>query len=185
MIDLETLGTKAGDVILSISAIHFNIYTGEIIKEFHANIDRSRSVIDGFNVCPDTVAWWELQSEESRQLLLKDVQDPFFVMVSFASWIESISENSDGLNVWGNSPTLDISLTRSYFSRYDIDCPFGYWEERDYRTIRGIFIDGLIKGFDESKIRPEFTGIKHYGIDDCKYQLLILTYMINFLANGK
>lgn len=70
MVDIETLGTKPGCVILSIGAVQFNPFSDELGQEFYNNINADDAERKGFFKDARTVDWWSKQSPESRAHLL-------------------------------------------------------------------------------------------------------------------
>ena len=73
MLDLETLGTTPGCVVLSIGAVEFDL--DGIKSEFRAHIDVDSSTALGLKVDARTVMWWLDQSKEAQNALLQ--ADPF------------------------------------------------------------------------------------------------------------
>ena len=65
MVDLETLGTAPGSVILSIGAVRFDVEKG-LLDEFYVNIDVESSQRLGLTIDGDTVMWWLKQSDAAR-----------------------------------------------------------------------------------------------------------------------
>jgi hypothetical protein len=69
MVDLETLGTVPGSVILSIGAVAFDEM--EVAEEgFYRAIRRETCEQAGLKVSAATLAWWEKQSLEARAVML-------------------------------------------------------------------------------------------------------------------
>ena len=73
MVDIETLGTGADSTIFQISAIAFNILTGEHISEFNQIADIAKNnklVVDG-----STLKWWLNTDKDLLTHLLNEGQD--------------------------------------------------------------------------------------------------------------
>lgn len=68
MVDLETLGTAPGSVILSIGAVRFDVEEG-LLDEFYVNIDVESSQRLGLTIDGATVMWWMKQSDAARAKL--------------------------------------------------------------------------------------------------------------------
>jgi hypothetical protein len=68
MLDLETLGTKPGGIILSIGAAQFDLKKGLIDADntFYENIQISDSVEKGFTITGETIEWWFKQDDNAR-----------------------------------------------------------------------------------------------------------------------
>ena len=73
MVDIETLGNKSRSVILSISAVKFDIKTGETFEEFHRTIDLKTCLDVGLEINADTFYWWTQQSKEALEKLNIDL----------------------------------------------------------------------------------------------------------------
>lgn len=59
MVDLETLGTTADAVILSIGAVKFDLVSGQIDDEgFYASISVESSLNRKRRISEDTLLWW-------------------------------------------------------------------------------------------------------------------------------
>jgi len=69
MVDLETLGRRAGCSILSIGAVAFDAETGNMGPEFYMVIKMASCEKHGLHTDQDTVAWWEKQSPEAQKVL--------------------------------------------------------------------------------------------------------------------
>jgi hypothetical protein len=128
-IDLETLGTTAGSVVLAIGARRFDPTTGEVFDAFYANLDREAQEDVGLTVNPETEKWWSEQSEEARARLLVDVEHPHYVLRDFAHWCrhdenEVLSNLIDG--AWGWGAMFDLSLLEAVFTRFGLLVPWQY-----------------------------------------------------------
>jgi len=69
MVDLETLGRRAGCAILSIGAVAFDAETGKMGPEFYMVVKMASCEKHGLHTDPDTVAWWEKQNPEAQKVL--------------------------------------------------------------------------------------------------------------------
>ena len=72
MIDLETLGTLPGSVILSIGAVVFDPSKpiSECIEgQFYCVVNTEDSLRHGLKLNQATLDWWERQSQEAREVL--------------------------------------------------------------------------------------------------------------------
>src|SRR3990172_10155945 len=69
MVDLETLGRRAGCAILSIGAVAFDAETGKMGPEFYMVVKMASCEKHGLHTDPETVAWWEKQNPEAQKVL--------------------------------------------------------------------------------------------------------------------
>lgn len=164
MLDLETFGTDSNSVILSISAVQFDLVTGQIGKEFEVALNVSEQLKVDRVIDPATVAWWMGQSQEAinatfrmdRVIVAKALND-------FNQWIRSLGYPPKDIKLWGNGSGFDNVITRNLYKAMGIEFVLPYWCDNDVRTLV------TISGIDTRDYT--FTGTKHYGIDDCKHQI--------------
>tara|TARA_R110000851_G_scaffold45642_6_gene111582 strand:- start:33 stop:362 length:330 start_codon:yes stop_codon:yes gene_type:complete len=69
MVDIETLGTDSNSVIISISAVAFDIVTGKFGNVFEVGISILEQAIHGGVVDNDTITWWASQSKSAKKAL--------------------------------------------------------------------------------------------------------------------
>ena len=67
MIDLETLGTVANSIILSIGAVKFDLNSNHIADDgFYASISIDSNLHAGRQLSESTLLWWLDQSKEAQ-----------------------------------------------------------------------------------------------------------------------
>lgn len=135
MVDLETLGTRAGSVILSIGAVEFDQRSKELGCTFYRSIQPEDCKAHGLTVDQSTLDWWEKKSPEARAVLtdpdavpLSDALDAF---VQF--WVQT-----DAVFVWGNGADFDNVLLAHAFHAVDRPIPWKFWDNRCYRTLKNV-----------------------------------------------
>jgi hypothetical protein len=161
MLDLETMGKRAGCAIVSIGAVEFDLETGEMGRKFSEPVDLQSCLNVGLFVEASTIYWWMMQSEEARKELCKPADSIVNVLEAFTSFLHCLGD----FQIWGNGASFDMSiLEAAYFAigRGEI-LPWKFRNERDVRTL--VSFAPTIK---ESFV---FNGIMHHSIDDCKYQI--------------
>lgn len=166
MVDIETLSTENNAVIVQISAVQFNPYTGKNLNTFNANISIQSALDFGLNINESTLRFW-LEQEKSAidMVFTKNTVSLPEALLSFSNFIKSCSTSIEECNtrIWGNGPSFDAAKLKSAYSATQLQLPWIYWNERCVRTIVAC---------DYSYKKNEtFEGIKHYGIDDCKHQI--------------
>ena len=141
MIDLETLGTRPGSVILTIGAVRFDP-TGKPVDQysppeildhvFYRRIQRDSCVALGLTDHADTLAWWGKQSHETRhEAFDAGPRYPIAkVMRDFTAWC-----GTDHPHPWSHGASFDISHCEDIFSRLSIRTPWNFWDIRDTRTL--------------------------------------------------
>jgi hypothetical protein len=153
MIDTETLGTKPGACIVSIGAVRFTRSDG-LGEEFYVSVNVADAQDQGLDIDAGTVTWWLTQSSEARGQLdggvLLDT-----ALRRLADFIP------DGATIWANSPAFDCVLLQSAYRAVGRDCPWAYYQQEDYRTLRNEL------GFEED---DSTAGVKHNALADARRQ---------------
>lgn len=163
MIDIETLGNKPGVVLLSISAVSFEIETGETSQIFHQDIDVQSCVDKGLTIDGETVLWWLTQDKQAQEKIT-DVSHRnklTNVLRQFGMWLHDW--NSKDAKIWGNSARFDLGILAAAYNACNMRLPWEFYNEADVRT--------LVLFAPQIKKETAFEGIPHNGIDDCKHQI--------------
>ena len=181
MLDLETLGNKSYSVILSISAVAFDMKTGETFEEFHMDLDFADQLKKGAIVNADTILWWLTQSDDARKMVTDAKRKSTnHVLRQFNTWLSYTfnkdAYKSDEISLkevisWGNSNSFDQGILENLYELFEIKNYLVHWNERDVRT--------LVSFSPEIKKNEIFDGVKHYGIDDCKHQIKYCSKIVN------
>ncbi len=167
MIDLETLGTKPGSVILSLGAVEFDPVEGTMGREFYEVIDTTSCVQAGLLTDPGTVQWWEKQSLEARKVLELAAYGPNNGLGAVAHMFNTFLQNEGGrigsgsardVRLWGNGSDFDNVLLIAAFEAVDVRPAWRYFNHRCYRTLKNLFPVNLPR-----------TGA-HNALADAKYQ---------------
>lgn len=162
MVDLETLGKRAGSVILSIGAVKFDPKTGFVDTNgsFYRAVTLESAVRYGLTIDPDTLRWWMRQTKEAQAVF----NDPTAVsiqaaLVEFAEWCDE-DGNYDDIKMWGNGASFDNPILAAAFEAVDIIQPWKFWNDRCYRTKKA-----------EAKHVPfNRVGLAHNALDDAVSQ---------------
>lgn len=138
MIDIETLGTAPGSVILSIGAAS----TSEELPEFYCKLNVPSQLYSGLTVHSDTMAWWRKQSRAVWENQTNGTAFLASALASFGDWIQAIRNGAPGaatgnrIRVWGDGSTFDCVLLEEAYRRCGLVCPWSYQEVYCYRTLR-------------------------------------------------
>lgn len=159
MLDIETLGRKAGCAILSIGAVMFNSRTDEIGNPFYCNIDLTTSMMAGFSIEKETLEWWRKQEKAAQDALSQQCFGVAFVINNFKQFCETHKVEK----IWCQGVAFDIPIIEAAFHIVGIEVPWKYNAPRDTRTAYDIC------GFDTKSITRE--GVYHNAVDDCKHQI--------------
>ncbi len=135
MLDLESLGTQSGCVVLSIGVSLFDRVGAEDTHETLWTLDIAAQVGAGLRIDPGTMLWWFGQSREAQDAWLKaDRVMPSAALSQLATLLQS---RCDPLaTVWANSPQFDLSILQPLWKLAKIPCPWSYQREADMRTLR-------------------------------------------------
>jgi hypothetical protein len=158
MLDLETWGTRPGSALRSIGAIDFEP-TGEIgTNGFYRNIDDQSCADAGLTIDPQTAAWWEKQSSESRQVISLDQLPLLSVIEEFHRWWRMQAAQF----VWCQGANFDEPLWAAACFAVGCVVPWKYWDTRCTRTIYHA------ARFDPRSVHRE--GVHHKALDDAIFQ---------------
>ncbi len=135
MVDIETLGSRPGSIILSIGAVEFsNEAVGGRI--FFRRISIGSSILAGFTMDESTVKWWTEQSREAQD---KSFYCPggAYVGAALRDFAAYVSSDKDTL-VWAKGPDFDCVLLEAAYQKCGLHKPWHYRNTRDVRTIFGL-----------------------------------------------
>lgn len=156
MIDLETMGTRPGDVILSIGAVMFDV--NGIHDEFYIAIDPKDSKAQGFKAQKSTLEWWAKQVPAAQQAAFGGKETIRGALDSFDVWLRS--QGYKDIRVWGNGADFDQPILTAAFNTLKMETPWKFYNSRCYRTVKGLY----------PTVRLERTGTHHNALDDAKTQ---------------
>lgn len=153
MLDIETLGTDPGAVVLSIGAVLFDADGVDLTEQFYREIDMESAQDAGLHIDAGTLKWWRKQDESVREVL--DGGEPLEqVLIDFADWLPNEPE------VWANPPKFDCAMLETAFDAVNRECPWYHGDLRDYRTIRSLDVC----------VEVPKSGEKHHALDDARNQ---------------
>jgi exodeoxyribonuclease VIII len=164
MNDLETLGTRAGCVILSIGAQAFCPQTGELGDTFYIVISSTSCAYYGLTSEPLTLTWWLNQSEESRGVITQanspDAINLKDALKQYNTWLK---KQGGAVQVWGNGSDFDNAILYAAYAAVDVPVGFKFWNSRCYRTLCSLH--------QQVKL-PARVGTHHNALDDATTQAL-------------
>lgn len=174
MLDVETLGTSPGCIILSIGAVYFD--KEQLGEEFYTVINKSSSIYYNMAEEPRTVLWWEKQNEAAREVLSQAVESKVTVQAAlhnFSYFIRSL--NFKDICIWGNGSDFDNVLLQAYYEALLEPTPWdSHKNNRCYRTLKSLF-----PGIPIIK-----QGVVHNALDDAKSQALHAITLLAQLNKG-
>lgn len=164
MLDLETLGRRAGCKILSIGVVEMNFERPIKANEFYIEVDRYSQ--PGMHEDPDTLEFWESQAPSVRDRLFSGSGKPDLqhALESLRDFLRRDAEFDDSghakVCVWGNGSDFDNAILMAGYDAVGLEVPWPFWNNRCYRTLKNLV-----------RLEPhEFVGEKHNALDDARNQ---------------
>lgn len=156
MIDIETLGTKADSVVLTIGALRFNPDTMDDPTEgLHLYLEVDEQTSAGRSVSEDTMAWWGEQAEEVREDVFREDG-----RIGIAAALDQLAEFlRDADAVWAQGPTFDMIILENLYESNGRKVPWRFHRVRDSRTLFSVLGDP----------RGQFP-LAHNALVDCYHQ---------------
>lgn len=139
MLDLETLGTAADSVILSIGAVKFDL-TSDAVDDngFYASVSIDSNLDAGRRIDESTLIWW-MQQAPGAQRVFHEPKEPLDAA------LESLEEWFDGAEyVWSNGAGFDIPMLTHAYKRYGMDTPWQFYNTRCVRTYKSLPSSGKV-----------------------------------------
>lgn len=145
MIDIETLATGPGAVVLTIGAIKFDPFADDrgsvdlANKKINMDVFYRRIDPDSFTwpeafIHEGTLEWWSKQTPEVRKEAFTEVDRVSMkqAMLELYRWSGAFN------NAWANGPAFDMVILESHAKALERGVPWKYWQVRDTRTIYGL-----------------------------------------------
>lgn len=156
MLDLETLGTRPGSIVLTIGAVKFSkLGVGE---KFYRSISEADSRANGLTSDPSTVEWWYMQSEEAREAAFAGTDSLRDVLLAFTEFCNT--DDFLGTTMWGNGSDFDNVLLVEAYRAANLCVPWKFTGNRCYRTVKNLF----------PNVKVPSVGTAHNALDDAIYQ---------------
>lgn len=158
MVDLETLGTTADAVIMSVGAVRFNLDTGEISDDgFYRSVSIESNLELKRRVSEDTLIWWLKQPVAAQNVFHETKETLETALQELSDWI-----GDDKATLWSNGADFDLPMLAHAYTQCHIEVPWKFWNTRCYRTYKNL------PGAKE--IRAEAIGVKHNALSDAYQQ---------------
>jgi len=158
MIDLETLGTRADSIILSIGAVKFGLESGEIDNNgFYGSIDIESNLDAGRRMEEDTLLWWLKQPAAAQQVFHEDKLPLEQILTDLSDWL-----GHDDWLVWAKGPNFDTAILEHAYKSFGMTVPWKFWNTRCVRTYQGL------PGAKNIRVDP--VGMKHNALSDAFQQ---------------
>jgi hypothetical protein len=156
IIDLETLGTLADAVVLSVGMVVVDTeqdYTFDelIFDGFYETMDVKSQALAGREINKDTLAWWGRQGPEAMKVLKPSNYDIHWssIMPKMQEYLDKHGANKKTLKVYARGSHFDFSILHHLFIRTaghdQATLPWNYWNIHDSKTVVQTLLDGDIK----------------------------------------
>ena len=174
MVDLETLGTTASAVILSIGAVKFNLESSDMDLEegFYASVSIESNLDYSRRIQEDTLLWWFKQPAEAQAVMNEAKIALPQALVDLSDWI-----GTGDYKVWSNGADFDLPMLAHAYSQVQVEVPWKFWNSRCHRTWKSL------PGAANAKF--ESTGIKHNALSDAVNQARQAQAIYQALFNKK
>jgi hypothetical protein len=166
MLDIETLGTEPGCVILSVGACVFG--RDGVEETWSMSVDLESCEAHGLEADLSTLAWWLSRSDEAQAAALEGGEPLEDVLREVTQWYRE--QNADQL--WANSPIFDVAILNEACDRAGIGSPWSFWQLRDYRTLSDLAIADDIGR----------EGTAHDALDDAVHQARVASATLRRLS---
>ena len=163
MIDLETLGTRAGCTILSIGGVMFDEMLGRTGKEFYTVLSVASNKEAGLVEDPETLAWWSKQPAEARQVLSQAQGEAAVSVTAALQQLNAYLAEAGAatVTVWGNGSDFDNSILYAAYAATGVKQGWAFWNSRCFRTL---------KSLAPEVPPPARQGVHHNALDDARHQ---------------
>lgn len=162
MIDLETLGTTADSVILSIGAVKFDLDSGSISDDgFYSSISVDSNLDSKRRVSEATLLWWLKQPAAAQQVFFEPKDHLEDALIRFSEFFDH-----DNFTVWSNGADFDIPMLTHAFGQFGLSLPWKFYNTRCFRTYKGL------PGAKNIRFQ---TGVKHNAMADAYSQAKTVT----------
>lgn len=127
MLDIETLGTRPGAVVLSVAMVRFS---DEAQFQINLRVDEQQTL--GLEIDPATQAWWAQQDPAAWQAATQNPLPLVQGLEYVRTWMQWAG--TDPL-IWCHGATFDCPLLGAVYERAGLAPPWAYWAVRDTRTL--------------------------------------------------
>jgi len=168
MIDIETLGTKPGSVIVAIGAMAFDPFTSQIGERFYLDIDAHDAQKRGLTIDVGTFFFWLGQTEEAKGVLLRTKRVPLDqALHSLTQWLQGQQSRCSNSTqwLWANSPDFDLVLLEAAYRTIGLEAPWTHRNRMDLRT--------LIQLTGASALKSPLS-VQHHALWDAHNQIEVV-----------
>lgn len=129
MVDIETLGTNYGDVMICAYTCKFDLEKRDVgfVNTFYFDI--VQSLEKGFKIDGNTLMWW--LNEDTA--LLKDILEKG-KLTQLEIEINRLFYEIEGCDkIWCKGASFDFPILKAYFDKFEMRTPWAHYQERCLR----------------------------------------------------
>lgn len=135
MIDLESLGTIANAVILSIGAVKFDLNSKHIADDgFYASISIDSNIHAGRQISESTLIWWMGQTTTAQAVFREPKVSLEDALSNLTDWFGP----DDSQTVWSNGADFDLPMLAHAYAGFGWETPWKFFNSRCVRTYRAL-----------------------------------------------
>ena len=154
MVDLETLGTAADAVIMSIGAVKFDIDSNALDNNgFYASASIDSNLGLKRRVQEDTLLFWLKQSADAQKVFHEPKQTLETALIELSDWI-----GDDSYYMWSNGADFDLPMLAHAYTQIGSEIPWKFWNSRCFRTYKNL------PQARQAAFTP--SGVKHNALAD-------------------
>lgn len=166
VLDIETLGTNASAVVLSVGIVAVDSTKDyeyeELIRDgFYKTLNVKSQWQAGREIDKDTVAWWGQQGEEAMKVLKPSPDDIDWnqLLPSIFKYFKKVGANPKDILVYARGSHFDFGILHDLFrvtgnaGAYDL--PWRWWNIHDSKTVQITLLEEKID------VKPE--GFVHHN----------------------
>ncbi|MDC6267258.1 3'-5' exonuclease [Lysinibacillus fusiformis] len=188
MVDIETLGTGENATVFQISAMSFDLTTGD--NHDSINLIGDIEKYSNLNVEGSTLKWWlNTDKELLTELLNNGTYNEYDLFEALHKWLVTQSTTGDMKDVylWGNGILFDNAKLQTNLNSCSVlKYPIYYKNDRDVRTI--LELASMKSGLTEDEIKESVTDEnehKHDALDDITYQIRLVVKCYRMLMKSE
>ena len=171
-VDLETLGTVADAVILSIGAVRFDPDSNQIDDAgFYRSISIDSNLDHKRRVQEDTLIWWMKQPAAAQKVFHEPKEILETALCDFSDWL-----GDDKSFMWSNGADFDLPMLAHAFTQCTVTIPWKFWNSRCLRTLKNL--PGA------KNVTVPRMGTHHNALQDAIYQAQLIQAIFAAM-NGK
>lgn len=129
MLDIESLGTRPGCVVLSAAFVRF-----EDMALTSLNLSMEDQYELGLETGPSTLDWWRTQSQDTWRAATCDPFPLVSALNHFSTWLGWARAGRE-MWIWCHGAGFDAPLLQEVYQRAGIACPWSFRDVRDTRTL--------------------------------------------------